>query len=106
MPGPFGSTDLTRKALMLECRMEFPAWAWPEGYPIYYLNEEGDVVCPQCARNEENYIVDLGPEDCAKQIIAFDVYYEGPTLICCECGTGIDSAYGDPEAEAAKKGGE
>jgi hypothetical protein len=25
-------------------------YAWPGGYPIYYLDKRGDVLCPKCAQ--------------------------------------------------------
>jgi hypothetical protein len=29
-----------------------PAYAWPGGYPLYYLCADNGVLCPQCANME------------------------------------------------------
>jgi hypothetical protein len=28
-------------------------WAWPGGYPLYYMVEDGGALCPTCARIAE-----------------------------------------------------
>lgn len=61
---------------------KFPAYAWPGGYPILYLTNKDEVLCPDCANAE--------PESLA----ASDVYWEGPSIYCKECNAVIESAYG------------
>jgi hypothetical protein len=29
-----------------------PAFAWPGGYPIFYLCADNGILCPQCANKE------------------------------------------------------
>jgi hypothetical protein len=36
------------------------------------------------------------------EVVVGDVYYEGPPLICDDCGTEIESAYGDPDEEESE----
>jgi hypothetical protein len=36
------------------------------------------------------------------EVVAGDVYYEGPPLICDDCGVEIESAYGDPDEEESE----
>jgi hypothetical protein len=44
------------------------AYAWPGGYPIYYLDRRGDVLCPKCAQaifeavRADDLLVALGSE--------------------------------------------
>lgn len=65
-----------------------PAYAWPGGYPVVYETAEGLSVCPSCA-NEP---------DTSDPVRDGDVYWEGPTLCCDDCGkVVIESAYGDPD---------
>ena len=64
---------------------KYPAYAWPGGYPMYYLNIHGDALCPSCA----NQGVD--------QLEVADVYWEGPSFECDGCDRAIESAYGDPK---------
>ena len=62
-----------------------PAYAWPGGYPIFYLDRDNSTLCPDCANADES-----GAE-------AWDTYLEGPTIHCDECNAEIESAYGDPD---------
>lgn len=66
-----------------------PTHAWPGGYPMHYMTGEGWILCPKCANEPRTSDV----------AIAGDVYWEGPTLTCEDCGADIESAYGDPEAD-------
>jgi hypothetical protein len=74
---------------------KLPTYAWPGGYPVYYLAKDNGVLCPQCAN-------DFTPErDNDEQLepVEFDVHYEGPPIQCDNCYVFIESAYGDPDAE-------
>ena len=63
-------------------------YAWPGGYPLFYLtDDEGDILCPACANKE------------ADHPLVADVNYEDPALYCDECGNRIESAYAEDEAE-------
>lgn len=64
----------------------FPAWAWPGGYPLYYVDHEGCFLCPACANLPENRSL----------IVDGEVLWEGPALVCDGCNSEIQSAYGDP----------
>lgn len=64
---------------------KLPALAWPGGYPIYYYTDDGSMLCPDCAEDDE-------------EVVTGDVYYEGPEMECDgNCGKILKSAYGDPE---------
>ncbi len=67
-----------------------PTYSWPGAYPIVYLTGDGLTVCPDCA-NEP---------DTSDPVVDADVYWEGAPVPCDDCGKVIESAYGDPEAEA------
>jgi hypothetical protein len=67
----------------------FPAFAWPGGYPIRYYTRDGLCVCAACAAS-----------DTSDPATDADVYWEGPAEACDDCGTMIESAYGDPEAKS------
>lgn len=58
---------------------------------MYYLDHDCGVICPKCA-NDDDWT--------DKDIIAYDVHYEGAPLQCENCNALIESAYGDPEADA------
>lgn len=70
------------------------SYAWPGGYPMYYLDAQNNILCPDCAREFDS--VDV-PDPYSP--VAGDVHWEGPPLTCDECGAEIQSAYGDPDKE-------
>lgn len=69
---------------------QLPAYAWPGGYPIVYLTQYGNTVCPECANDP----------DPSETIVSGDVYWEGAPMCCDRCTNTIESAYGDPEVSA------
>jgi hypothetical protein len=83
---------------------ELPYCAWPGGYTVVYVMEDGAVLCSKCANNENGSLAYVGePEDGIHEpmwhIIGADVYDEGPPLECAHCWSMIESSYGDPESE-------
>lgn len=77
----------------LDSSNQLPAFAWPGGYPIIYLDRENSTLCASCAT--KSYLdTDEVPQF---KPVAYDVYYEGPTIQCDQCNVDIESAYGDPE---------
>ena len=81
-----------RERLRLAAGEPFPAYTAVGGYPILYINRDGDAVCVTCANRPED-----GDGDA--QVTHCDVYWEGPALPCECCGDPIPSAYGSPEGE-------
>lgn len=63
---------------------KLPAFAWPGGYPIFYLDKQGNVLCPGCASREI---------DQAQEVTDSDVNWEDADLECDYCGRGIECAY-------------
>lgn len=61
-----------------EALTQFSKYAWLGGYPLYYLTEEGDLLCADCAK-EGKYIVCINWED--------------DRLSCDTCNIHIESAY-------------
>ena len=54
---------------------KLPAYAWPGGYPLYYLCADGGILCPQCA-NKEPAVLESEkhsdyPDDDQWRIVAF-----------------------------------
>jgi uncharacterized Zn finger protein (UPF0148 family) len=68
---------------------QLPTYAWPGGYPLFYLGEDGDVFCPACANQ-----IDANPE-----IVHVDINWEDPDLYCEGCSKRIESAYAEDEEE-------
>ena len=74
---------------------KFPAYAWPGGYTLLYLDRENSTLCADCATTSAD-----DPDEVPQfKPVACDVYYEGPNLYCDQCNAVIESAYGDPDED-------
>lgn len=90
---------------------EYPSYAWPGGYPMFYLDHCDNVLCPACVNRQQNeYVLDILSDLCIWAIdpsddstyfdvrdlpVAADVNYEDDNLYCDDCGKRIESAYGE-----------
>lgn len=92
-----------RRALGLEVSREpLPAFAWPGGYPMYYLCFDGEAMCPACV----NANIELVDRDSRAKVVdprtwggwaveAADVNWEDDDLVCTHCNKLIESACGE-----------
>jgi hypothetical protein len=74
-----------------------PAYAWPGGYPIYYLTADNGCLCPGCANGENGSDASETNEDKSWRVVAYGIHYEGDPIICDHCGGENESAYGPLE---------
>jgi hypothetical protein len=61
------------------------------GYPLYYLDGGGSILCPRCAQKsdeDQDEVPQFKPVDCG-------VNYEDPGLYCDDCSGRIPSAYAE-----------
>ena len=65
------------------------SWAWPGGYPVYYMDAQGNTLCPDCARRDI---------DDSQRVVAAAVNWEGASLYCDDCSRRIESAYAEGSA--------
>ena len=66
---------------------KLPAYAWPGGYPLFYITKDNAVFCASCANEVTE---DSNPED---EIVAHDANWEDDNLNCEMCEKRIPSAY-------------
>lgn len=77
-------------------------YAWPGGYPMYLVMEDGEALCMNCGRNEYRQIVQ-GRYDRKRgfrtgwHVEAVDINWEDPALFCCHCNQRIESAYAEDQ---------
>jgi hypothetical protein len=74
---------------------ELPAYAWPGGYPILYLDKDNSILCPNCANDSDKdgaELPDFKPS-------AYFIHWEGSSIFCDYCSDEVESAYGDPDEE-------
>lgn len=84
------------------CREPLPAFAWPEGYPMYYVFRDGGVCCPACANANIEHIDDEGRNSHGGWALAeSDVNLEDPDLHCDHCSKPIPACRDDKPDEQA-----
>ena len=74
-------------------------WAWPGGYPVFYVCRDSGVLCPDCAREAEKEGLTGDEYDPQWNIVAAEVNWEDPELFCDNCGGRIESAYAEDEVQ-------
>jgi hypothetical protein len=74
-------------------------YAWPGGYPLFFITSDCAALCFACARKEARNILDSIKHRLLDgwRIIACDINYENNDLYCDHCSKPIESAYGDNE---------
>lgn len=88
----------TINSLRNEYGAELPAFAWPGGYPMYYVTQDGGVLCPDCANGRNGSEASETSDDAQWKLERAEVHWEGLPMNCEHCNAVIDSAYGDPDA--------
>lgn len=112
-----------RRALKLEAnRQPLPEFAWPGGYPMFYVLPDIStgsgvcVWCPKCA-NENIESIDAEMKEFARgngraarrgsdTFIGVDANYEDAFLTCEHCSQFIDPAYLDEDELKAARSAE
>jgi hypothetical protein len=72
-------------------------YAWPGGYPLYFVCDDGGSICCDCARKELRNIasaINANRND-GWRVIGQDVNWEDTELHCDHCNKQIESAYGE-----------
>jgi hypothetical protein len=88
---------MTMSTLSFKQALRAGPYAWPGGYPMFFLCSDGGSLCPKCARENARVImqaIQLGAHD-GWRVVATDINWEDPDLTCDNCDKPIESAYGD-----------
>ena len=74
-------------------------YAWPGGYPLYFIMDDCEALCFECARKEKSRICTAisEKERCGWTVKHVDVNWESTDLYCCHCSKPIESAYGETQ---------
>jgi hypothetical protein len=72
-------------------------YAWPGGYPVYFIAEDGGAICIDCVKKNWKRVVaaHLMKNDKSWGILGADINYEDDMLLCENCSENIESAYGE-----------
>jgi hypothetical protein len=89
-----------RRSLGMDVNRDtLPAYAWPGGYPMFYVFRDGGCICPKCV-NDNIELIDadmrhgrVWNSHGGWAIDAADVNYEDADLHCDHCSERIESAY-------------
>jgi hypothetical protein len=74
-------------------------YAWPGGYPRYTVLQDGELLCPKCARENYREISWETRHGGSWAAAGVEVLWEGGYLdnVCAHCHIPLDSAYGNVE---------
>lgn len=75
-------------------------YAWPGGYPCYFITADGATLSFEAAKERRHEILQaIANKDSQSgwHIVAVDINYEDDNLYCEHTGEVIPSAYGEGE---------
>lgn len=73
------------------------AYAWPGGYPLFFVTRDGAALCFDCTRAEWRNVVQATFPGWARggwRVEACAINWEDTELTCDHCNKRIESAYG------------
>lgn len=78
------------------CDIRTGRYAWPGGYPTYFICNDGAALCYDCAKDNRRLILEAIRDrgHSGWRVIRHDVNWEDEELTCDYCGKTIESAYG------------
>jgi hypothetical protein len=65
-------------------------FAWPGGYPTYFVCDDGAALCHDCVAKERRNKLRTG-----WRVVALDINYDDDSLYCEHCYVMIESAHGE-----------
>lgn len=76
-------------------------YAWPGGYPCYFITNDGAALSWKAAKSERRNILEaIRDQDTSGWcIVAVEINYEDGDLLCDHTGERIPSAYAEPEED-------
>lgn len=72
-------------------------YAWPGGYPLYFITSDGGALSFDAAKRELRNILEsiAGNLNDGWRVVALDINWEDAELYCEHTGTKIESAYAE-----------
>jgi len=70
-------------------------YAWPGGYPLYFVADDGGALCFDCVRAEYRSVSHSirNKENDGWRVVACCVNWEDNYMDCAHCGERIEPAY-------------
>ena len=72
------------------------AYAWPGGYPVYAVMDDGESLCPSCVRENVRLILSATHDrdiHSGWYFVGAQVNWEDDSLYCAHCGKPLEPAY-------------
>ena len=91
---------ISNKYQFLSILAEGP-WAWPGGYPLFFVTSDGEALSFRSAECEQEAICEAltaGDSNNCWFVIGVEINYEDAELYCCHSGERIESAYAETNA--------
>lgn len=72
-------------------------YAWPGGYPVYFVCDDGGSLCCACVNSERRNILESIAHKARDgwRVIGADINWEDDMLHCEHCNERIESAYAE-----------
>lgn len=89
-----------------DAQLQAGAYAWPGGYPLYFVVSDGEAMSFEYAKANADLIraaiADNGKDywQAEWRVIGCEVNWEDASLYCCGNNKRIESAYAEDEANA------
>jgi hypothetical protein len=82
-----------------EMAMACGQYAWPGGYPCYFVMSDGETMSFAAAAENATQIKDAIATQSHDgwRAIAYDINWEDNDMICCHSGEPIEAAYASEE---------
>ena len=79
--------------------MRHGPYAWPGGYPVFFITEDGEAMSFSAVRDNLRSIIDsvANRRGDGWRVIGLEINWEDTSLICCHTGKPIPSAYGEDD---------
>ena len=75
------------KDIPIDDKGDYISYAWPGGYPIFYVTKDCGVLCPECANKNKELTKDN--DEPQWFIVDCDINYEDESLYCDNCNEKI-----------------
>jgi hypothetical protein len=86
-------------SLRLANQLTDQPYAWPGGYPLFAVTNDGGALCHNCTKAEIKAIATTTGSD-GWTIASIEANWEDPQLFCDHCGDRIESAYAEDLADS------
>jgi hypothetical protein len=75
-------------------------YAWPGGYPLFFLTQDGAALSFEAVKQELEEVQDSIECECNDgwRVVAVGINWEDENLLCDHTGEKIQSAYGEANA--------